>query len=240
MQTLQTHSPAAGRPLTVLGMHRSGTSMLVGTLHEAGVFLGNVYDDSLKYNRKGLLEPKAVLFMQEDLLKANGGSWSEPPQSIEWKNLHLAVRDLFIESRQQQPLWGFKDPRTLLTFEGWRSALPSLEPIGIFRHPAEVAGSLSARNGFSLEKSLDLWRQYNERLLKIHSETPFPVIEFHSSADLLRAKLSELVEMLRLPRVPSPSELSFFEDGIRRNEAAGVRLPAAIEDLYCKLQAIAL
>ena len=118
---IEACAPGAGRCLTVLGMHRSGTSMLMGTLQEAGVYLGSVFSEGFEGNRKGLLEPRAVLFMQEDLFKANGGSWSDPPATLEWKNLHLAVRDLFVESRERQPLWGFKDPRTLFTLDAWRN-----------------------------------------------------------------------------------------------------------------------
>jgi len=221
-------------------MHRSGTSMLIGTLQEAGVFLGRVYGDSIEYNRKGLLEPKAVLFMQEDLLKANGGSWSDPPETVEWQNLHKAVRDLFIESRAGQPVWGFKDPRTLFTLEGWLDALPALECVGIFRHPLEVAASLSGRNGFSMETGLALWKRYNQRLLRAHERAAFPVVEFLSSPQELRAKLSALMEVLRLPHSLQPSELSFFEEGIRRNHTSEDALPPDVEVLYRRLQDIAL
>jgi hypothetical protein len=235
-----TRSPVPGRALTVLGMHRSGTSMLIGTLEEAGVYLGDVIGDSIEYNRKGLLEPKAVLYMQEDLLNVNGGSWRNPPDKIEWKTLHLAVRDLFIESRAQHAVWGFKDPRTLFTVEGWQSVLPSLEKIGIFRHPLEVAASLLHRNKLSLEQGLDLWKKYNKRLLALHAADPFPVIEFRQSADHSRRELSRLLETLRLPKALQPSELTFFEEGIRQHAAADTQLPPDVETVYCRLQDIAL
>ncbi|MEO5671209.1 MAG: hypothetical protein ABIR26_11000 [Ramlibacter sp.] len=214
--------------------------MLIGTLQEAGVHLGNVYSDSIQYNRKGLLEPKAVLFMQEDLFKANGGSWSDPPAQVEWKNLHLAVRDLFIDSMAGQPVWGFKDPRTLFTLDGWMDVLPTLELVGIFRHPMEVAASMQGRNGFPLEQGLDIWKRYNERLLRAHRKAPFPVIEFLGAPEEMRAKLATLLEGLRLPRVIQPSELSFFEEGIRQHESADAALPADVQDLYRRLQDIAL
>lgn len=227
------------RALTVLGMHRSGTSMLAGTLREAGVYLGNVIGDSIAYNRKGLLEPRSILFMHEDLLQVNGGDWRTPPRDPEWNNLHLAVRDLFIESRAGHPLWGFKDPRTLFTLSAWQSALPSLEMVGIFRHPQEVAASLRHRNGFALEEGLEIWRKYNERLLSIHAEAGFPVIEFHQSPERLRGKLSALLEALRLPQPLGPSELGFFEEGIRQHHTIETSLPAAVEDVYRQLKDIA-
>lgn len=241
MQTTAMNDQLAPfRAVTALGMHRSGTSMLIGTLQEAGVFLGNVLGHSIEYNRKGLLEPKAVLFMHEDLLKANGGSWKDPPQEVEWKTLHVAVRDLFIESRAGRPLWGFKDPRTLFTLDGWQSALPSLEMVGIFRNPLEVAASLQRRNGFSLEQGLDIWWKYNQRMLLIHRRARFPVIEFNPSAEHLRVKLSALLEVMRLPRRLRPGELTFFEEGIRQGEAADTPLPPDISDVLQQLRDIAL
>jgi hypothetical protein len=233
-------SSGPARAITILGMHRSGTSMLIGTLKEAGVFLGNVYGDPIEHNKKGLHEPKAVLFMHEDLFKANGGAWNNPPPRVEWKDLHLAVRDLFIESRLGQALWAFKDPRTLFALDGWRSAMPHLELVGIFRHPLEVAASIQRRNGFPLEQALDLWRRYNERLLQIHRNSPFPIIEFHRSPEELRAKLSALLEVLHLPRVPQPAELSFFEEGIRQHDVLDRSVPDQVRDIYQQLQDIAL
>jgi hypothetical protein len=58
----------------VLGMHRSGTSVLMGTLRDAGVHIGQVLGDSIDGNRKGLQEAPAVLYMHENLLEASGFS----------------------------------------------------------------------------------------------------------------------------------------------------------------------
>jgi hypothetical protein len=228
------------RVLTVLGMHRSGTSMLAGTLREGGLYLGNVQERGIEHNRKGQLEPRAVLFMHEHLLKQNGGSWSNPPEHVTWQLMHQAVRDLFIESRSAHPFWGFKDPRTLFTLDGWRKALPALELVGIFRHPLEVAESLRQRNELDLEAGLALWKAYNARMLAIHRATPFPVIEFHADPGLLRTKLTALATQLKLPRALQAGDLAFFEEGIRRNDLAEAQVPPDVAEVYRQLQAIAL
>ena len=221
-------------------MHRSGTSMLIGTLQEAGAYLGNVYGDAIEFNRKGLLEPLAVLHMHEDLLKANGGSWNKPVEQLRWSNLHTAVRDLFIESRAGHPVWAFKDPRTLFTLQGWQQVLPGLELVGIFRHPAAVAQSLQHRNKFPLDQGLALWQKYNQRLLALHERAAFPVIEFLPDPDQLRSKLASLLALLRLPKPLAAGTLTFFEEGIRQHDAADTPLPAPVEELYRRLQALAL
>ena len=93
--------PAPGRCLVVLGMHRSGTSVLMGTLRDAGVHIGQVLAASIEGNRRGLQEAPAVLYMHEQLLEANGGSWREPPETVVWEILRR--RRAEIEARARRP-----------------------------------------------------------------------------------------------------------------------------------------
>lgn len=231
---------APARVLAVLGMHRSGTSMLTGTLQEAGVFLGKVFSDPIRHNRKGLLEPKAVLYMHEDLFRANGGSWSDPPADPQWQPLHIAVRDLFVDSMAGRPVWGFKDPRTLFTLDAWQAVLPGLEPVGIFRHPLQVAQSLQRRNGFALDQGFAIWRRYNERLLALHAADAFPVIEFRPGSDAMRDSLARLVSELKLPHQLRPSEFAFFDAGIPAAVPGDLPVPVDVQDVYDRLGKIAL
>ncbi|MEB3255353.1 MAG: hypothetical protein VKJ05_03080 [Synechococcaceae cyanobacterium] len=232
-------SPPPGRCVVVLGMHRSGTSVLMGTLRDAGVHIGQVLGSSIEGNPKGLQEAPSVLYMQENLLESSGGSWSAPPDQVVWRELHRSVRDLFIESRAALPLWGFKDPRTLLTLEGWLEVLPQLEPVGIFRHPLPVARSLQRRNGFPIEQGVALWLAYNRRLLAWQRQRPFPLIEFDPDPARVRQGLAAVVAALDLPQRRQAEEASFFTP--QRNPAAPPE--AALEGeaaaIYAELQQIA-
>jgi hypothetical protein len=182
----------------ILGMHRSGTSMLAGTLAAAGVELGRVLDAPFPLNPTGLQEPEALIWMHENLLEANGGAWHDPPARVVWGRLHRAVRDLFIEARGTRPLWGFKEPRTLLVAEGWTAVLPDWTAVGIFRHPAEVAASLADRNGFAPEKGFALWAAYNRRLLALQRAHGFPLIEFSADPARMQAGLDLALDFLGL------------------------------------------
>lgn len=232
----ETASSTPARAIAILGMHRSGTSALAGSLRQAGVYLGRVLDSGFALNPKGLQEPAAVLYSHENLLQANGGSWHEPPDTIEWKPLHKAVRDLFIESREGRPLWGFKDPRTLLVLAGWRDVLPALECVGIFRHPLEVARSLHDRNKFPVDKGLALWTRYNRELLAEHERQPFPLVEFVADADAMRHGIDRVLRDLRLAPPQAPD---FLDTSLRRFEAqaAPADLPADTAALYARLRA---
>jgi hypothetical protein len=214
-------------------MHRSGTSMLAGSLQEAGLVLGDVVTHA-PHNRKGNRENRAIMFMQEDLLMCNGGTWDDPPETIQWGALHTAVRDLFVAGFQDEQIWGFKDPRTLITLDGWLDVLPDAEFVGIFRHPARVAFSLERRDHFSLEKSFRLWQVYNQRLLHLHQVHSFPLIEFHKDVDVLQGKLHHLIGLLKLPY--RPRLLTFFEDVLRQKELMQQPLPADVQHMYQELR----
>ena len=57
----------------VLGMHRSGTSCLTGTLEEAGVFLGEVVVQA-KFNARGNRENRRIMDLHNAVLAAKGSS----------------------------------------------------------------------------------------------------------------------------------------------------------------------
>jgi len=225
-----------GTGIVVLGMHRSGTSTVAGTLGQAGVHLGETLDSPINLNPRGLHEPPALIFMHEDLLRHNGGSWDAPPREIRWARLHKAVRDLFIESRSGQPIWGFKEPRTLLVLEGWLEALPDLRAVGVFRHPSAVARSLAGRNGFNIGKGLALWLPYNRRLLAFHAELGFPVLEFTADAARMEPALARMAA--RIVPGAKPAE-PFFRSEFYRNTDDDALLTTQTRDALEALRAAA-
>ena len=130
----QPEAHVGQRVVAILGMHRSGTSLLAGTLQECGLELGDV-NTQAPANDKGNRESWLLIALHEDVLRKAGGFWHRPPtQPVTWTRLHRTVRSLFIEEFLGVPLWGFKDPRLLYVLEGWLEALPALEAVAIFRH----------------------------------------------------------------------------------------------------------
>jgi len=194
--------------LCVLGMHRSGTSCLTGTLEEAGVFLGEISRKN-PHNLKGNHENSKIMALHEDVLQTNGGSWDSPPDTIIWSEKHKITRDEIIGEYENALCWGFKDPRTLFMLEGWIEAIPELTMVGIFRHPILVAQSLQARDGFSIEQGIDLWVQYNEKLLTYYDRYQFPILSFDTDEQVFRNTLSNLLRQLDLPT--SPEQFTFFD-----------------------------
>ncbi len=237
----ETAVPGSVRVLTVLGMHRSGTSSLVGSLEAAGLPLGDVQTASAKANQKGHLEPNELIALHEDVLITSGGAWHLPPARVTWSDKQRARRDEFIASRGGLPLWGWKEPRTLLVLDGWLEALPQLEMVATFRHPAVVARSLMRRHGSDgMEMWLDLWLAYNARLLELLDARSFPVIDFDRPEDAYRSRLRSIVAELGLPDAEGAQ--AFFEGSLRTSQkqaTTDVSLPPEVARAYARLKEIA-
>lgn len=223
-------------PITVciLGMHRSGTSCLTGCLEDAGVFLGEVSRRN-DFNVKGNRENKDVRSLHDVLLKENGGGWDEPPPRVTWKKKHKKTRDRIIRGFSNHPIWGFKDPRTLLTLNGWLEALPDLKFAGIFRDPLLVARSLKRRNALPLERGMDLWCLYNRKLIQYHDLFGFPLVSFDEDPFQFTEKVRRLITLLGLGL--DTGNVDFFRPELRHvNTDEHRELPDQCRQIYDDLR----
>lgn len=153
--------------LVVLGMHRSGTSLVSQTLHTCGVSLGPVpAEQALIECDEVHWEGSTLTWINERLLNACGGTWDRPPADIRWSAKDAWRARRFLWSFAGARVASFKDPRACLTFPLWRSVLPSHSLVVCVRHPFNVARSLAARDGLTLDEGLRLWTHYNRALLK--------------------------------------------------------------------------
>jgi hypothetical protein len=229
------HSP---RVIAILGMHRSGTSLLAGTLQECGLDLGDV-NTVAPANEKGNRESWLLTALHEDLLRAAGGGWDRPPgRPVAWGPLHRSIRDLYVATFAGSPIWGFKDPRSLFCMDGWLEALPGLEAVGVFRHPVEVMRSLVHRTParFTNEKALNVWMAYNRRLLDWQEMTGCPLLEYGDDRGAFNERAAAVAARLRLPRTPVAAELTFFEPDLRHQRADDSPLPEDVAAVYARLQ----
>lgn len=220
------------RAVIVLGMHRSGTSCLAGILESAGVNFGEVSKQNV-FNLKGNRENLLIMELHDSLLRFNHGSWDSPPLAVTWPADLRQKRDRIIQEFANSQLWGFKDPRTLLMLEGWLEALQDVVLVGTFRHPLAVAGSLQERNGFTLEKCMNLWKTYNAKLLSYSDRYAFPLISFDLPATVYKEKVALILNRLGLK--PRDESADFFEDSLRHPRITDAGLDPDISGLYDKL-----
>jgi hypothetical protein len=229
------------RVLCVLGMHRSGTSCLTGTLESWGVVLGDVHREN-PHNAKGNRESQKIMDLHDKVMAANGGSWLLPPEKAAWSWAHkIALHDVILDF-EGCDCWGFKDPRTLFALDYWEIVLPKMEFVGIFRSPVAVARSLNARDSKtfpSLDEGVALWAAYNRRLLEIHDRHPFPILSFDAAPEEFAAKLESVRQRLGFPK--PKEEASFFSEELRHQQSEGdVKLSEEAASLYARLKALAL
>lgn len=225
----------------VLGMHRSGTSLVAGSLEAAGLRLGAV-NHAATYNRRGNKENASIRDLNDRLLAAAGAAWNAPPAGqVEWSPEHeRCARAIVAPYLERRRPWGFKDPRSIWTAEGWLRILPNARPLGVFRHPSPVVRSLGARRGslFVGERdALALWCAYNRELIRLHERHGFPVLHFDSADDSsngLNAGLSGFARSLGLAGRPE----GFFSGALVHQ--TGIEPPSspAAAALYSRLRAL--
>lgn len=229
--------PRPRRVLAVLGMHRSGTSCLTGSLQDAGLFLGK-HQTQNKNNLKGNRENKDVVTLHKDLLHANQGEWDQPPATNTWPKRSIKRAKKILAEYSDADLWGFKDPRALFFIEGWKTLIPDIQYIGIFRHPIAVANSLYKRNEFPQEDAFNLWHAHNAILLELHQQNPFPIISFDSDEEELHRNIIAAQNHIGL-QAPPQSQERFFSANLRSdNDLDETPLPEKIAAMYQQLQDI--
>jgi hypothetical protein len=137
-------------PYIVIGMHRSGTSLVAQVLHQAGIFMGVLKD----HNHEAM----HFLSCNQHSLWADGHNWLDPavPQQTHWttpsaKTLYIEHFKLNTRIQRIRYLslpkdWGWKDPRNTFTLPMWLRLFPKAKVIYVKRNTTDIARSLQQRN----------------------------------------------------------------------------------------------
>ncbi len=165
-------------PLIVVGMHRSGTTLLARLLERCGVFMG------VRQSMNG----EAILFqsLNRDALDPLGCSWRcldyLPPteklhSQYQWLPAMMAQRlnQQMVAgfwgpvaaqiSTNPPPAWGWKDPRNSLLLPAWQRVFPNATVLHIYRDGRDAALSLLTReikreNGSSPFDEYEMMRRF--------------------------------------------------------------------------------
>lgn len=157
-------------PVAVIGMHRSGTSMLAGMLYHLGVNMGkDLVMDNHVHNPLGYFEDRDFLRLNERILTAAGGGWAGPPDAaaiVEVVKTGEFEDEILELTEERQEPWGWKDPRTSLTLPVYKAVLPDLKAVVIVRQANAVVESLLAREPqMKLVQARILWAMYEEHIV---------------------------------------------------------------------------
>ena len=166
--------------LIVLGMHRSGTSVLARVLNMMGAYFGQegVSTGANKENPKGFWERRDVRQLNDFVLHSVGCDWDKisnfelsslpEPVIIEFGN---KAANVVLEMDAHRP-WLLKEPRLCLLLDLWLELLEIPVCIHIHRNPLEVAKSLYTRNKIPIQVGIALWEKYNESALSASQGLP--------------------------------------------------------------------
>lgn len=210
--------------IIVLGMHRSGTSLVTRLINMMGAYFGPE-KAALGFgpdNPKGFWERRDALALNDAILHAHGCEWHklarwpmENRKPLEPKQIH-AIRSLVMDMDAFRP-FVLKDPRLCLTFEYWKPHLEVPVVVIVHRDPLEVAQSLAKRNGLPPDYTLALWEYHAAGLLNAGSGLPCihlrhgdALADPVSFTEQLHARLEQ--EDVRGLRLPSSREILAFVD----------------------------
>jgi len=155
----------------VLGMHRSGTSSVAGTLALLGAAPPRTLMQAAPENPKGFWESEVLMVVNDALLAACGSRWDDwHPVSANAQERLLGSDLADRASAALEAEFGdadivvLKDPRICRIYGFWRGVLAraGYRPVVTIpvRAPGEVARSLQTRNAFTTEFALALWLRH--------------------------------------------------------------------------------
>jgi len=212
---LRSNDPIA---VVVLGMHRSGTSMLSRILGLLGGQLPANPASPASDNVTGFWEPKKIVSLHEQLFDLVGFRNDTPmldriggrnivdyinasDSADQWVQLLTdCVRDEFgIDHKKAIVL---KDPRMCRLMPLWDLVFEELKvrPVVVLpiRHPAEIAASLRTRNGFDAGRSMWLWLDHVLRAEHDTRGTPRAFVKYADILDDWRKTIGTVGDRLGL------------------------------------------
>ena len=191
--------------ILILGMHRSGTSALTGTLGLLDIDLGNDLMQADGGNEKGYFENQNFYTINEDLLSQINSSWEDvffDESKLDNIKDTDKLKQLLKEEFESSSIFAIKDPRLAYLFPVYEKVLKELNVdikiIIPYRNPIEVASSLESRNKFSLEKGMLLWSYHILLAEKFSKEYKRVFIEFNELMSNTKEVLQQISQKLEI------------------------------------------
>jgi hypothetical protein len=254
---MMTTSPAAQpderlRTVVVLGLARSGTSVVTGMLKILGVDMGPSTDDDA--NPRGSHEDIDFAKFHRELFEMAGhgtGYWNPPSreQILALRpRVNAIVQGLLQKKSEGKTLWGWKHSRTILTYELFLPYLVNPRFILVFRNLigtalSSVEHTRKYRNPVDFSRAMKLGHYYHGEMLSFlenHPEIPKllvcyeavvadPLKEAEKMADFLGVEVST-EQWRRLTDFVIPRERLGAEKDKRRSFWRG-KLPRLMHKL---------
>jgi hypothetical protein len=244
------------KAICILGMHRSGTSVITRACNLLGAYIGeqNVLLSSMEnVNPEGFWEHSSIVDIHEKILSVFSHAWDTiAPLPDKWwemdkvKEYREELKNLVTEQFGSEELWVWKDPRTCLLIPLWLEILNELQIevsfVIVVRNPLDVAASLEKRDGFPQGKSILIWSLYNISALKWTNEFNRVIVHYDQFLDHWEWDLKRIADTLHLQWPEDGFQLheqmnSFVKPELRHNKSdfqviSDKSLPNSIVSIY--------
>lgn len=210
----------------ILGMHRSGTSLVGGLINKMGLKTGGPLIEAAEDNAKGFFERIDVVLQNDYLMKRQGVHYAF--QTYKYDTL-IGLKDIlnddgsffkegkrglkFLNDPKNYP-WMLKDPRLCITFRTWLPLLNFIPAILFtYRHPLDVALSLHKREfeRFEIPRGLRIWYVYNRRAVQQSEDLCRVVTSHHLVMVQPQVEFDRIYDELRYCGVDVPHKLTLSD-----------------------------
>jgi hypothetical protein len=238
--------------ILVLGMHRSGTSSIAGSLIRLGGAAPLHLLPAQADNERGFWESSVITDLNDEILAAGGSDWQD------WRNFDLnrietavagtmraRARSALLTEFGEARLPVIKDPRMCRLMPFWSSVFRevkwSVRALLPLRSPLEVALSLNRRDGLALSCASLIWLRHVLEAEVESREMPRAFLNWHAFLADPRRSLGQVGGSLELtwPRWCDRAftEIDEYVSGDLRHHRASVaqlRAHPAMNDLVCE------
>jgi hypothetical protein len=191
---------ARAKTVVVLGLARSGTSVVTGMLKILGVDMGPSTDG--QSNPRGSNEDRDFAKLHGEIFKLTGAGkdYWHPPSNEEIRaiapKIDRSVRALLEEKAQGKTLWGWKHTRTLLTHDLFLPHLVNPYFVLVFRNflgtaLSSVEHTRRRPKPLSFAEALRLVHLYHGEMLRFVETHPQIPAHFIAYEDVILDPLSE-------------------------------------------------
>lgn len=169
----------------VLGMHKSGTTLISQILHHSGISMVDEVDEVTTYDKGNQWERESTKLINHRLLGSTGlfSLLARPPEVRKADQVaHRQMAQLISRYNSLHDEWGFKDPRSSLIYDEWSAVLPEHRIIAVYRRPEEVwshywNSSNQVRKRLTVfQHCIECWCEYNTRIVTSIQKTKAPWI----------------------------------------------------------------
>jgi hypothetical protein len=171
--------------IIVLGCFRSGTSAVAGTLHNLGVFMGDLFDSPNQNNPKGFFE---------DLEFKKIHNWMEDSSNIDTLLTRSAddfYKELIAQREHDHYIWGVKDPLLCKYLGKLTTFLKADHKLIVCRRPVEeIAASMTKSIGLGMNSDPMMFKPLAQHYID-HMEKSLvgyggPVLEIQKTDSMLQ------------------------------------------------------